>query len=152
MVCVEKINFANYQQFEDLLIYIILHELKHGYFASGTELSDVNKHIIEESLCEAYAFSKFYDVDNIFDFITNPNRPPEYTSFKFWIRPHERFDSEREMHHIMADWRSDKKERFVFSLIFNSRRIPLFSYRRSVYSLIEEGGLPVLAMLILMSS
>lgn len=84
LVAQERITYRNKNQFEDTLIAVILHELTHSYFSSGTYKGDISSHIIEESLCEAYAFSRFDNVENIFGFMTDQRRPPEYTAFKFW--------------------------------------------------------------------
>lgn len=112
LVCHEKIRHSNKKQFEDLLIEVILHELAHAYFSSGTELKDISKHIIEESLCEAYAFSRFENFNNIYDFMTDPKRPPEYTAFKFWNKIIEGF----ELVISMADWRSRKYRLLIIYL------------------------------------
>lgn len=150
LVCIEKISYTNELQFEDLLIFVILHELSHAFFSSKNELEDLNTHIIEESLCEAYAFSRFENVNKIFDFVTDPRRPPEYTSFKFWIDPQQRLFLDHYLISVMSNWRSNKDMGFLFSVIeyshFNNHRF--FDYRN--VQVIFFGGLPVLAMLILM--
>lgn len=150
LVCDEKISHTSSQGFEDLLIFTILHELIHAFFLSKRGLEDVYNHIIEESLCEAYAFSRFDNVNNIFDFATDPQRPPEYTSFKFWIDPQQRLLFDRELVFVMSNWRSNKDKGFIYSMIdyshFNNHGF--INYKN--VELIYFAGLPFLAMLILM--
>ena len=150
LVCDEKINYTSPEEFVDLLIFIILHELTHAFFLSKIELKDVYNHIIEESLCEAYAFSRFDNVNNIFDFVTDPRRPPEYTAFKFWLDPQQRLFFDHELIFVMSHWRSNKDKGFIYSVIeysrFNNHRF--IDYKN--VELIYFGGLPFLAMLVLM--
>lgn len=150
LVCDEKISHTSSQGFEDFLIFIILHELTHAFFLSKRELEDVYNHIIEESLCEAYAFSRFDNVNNIFDFVTDPRRPPEYTSFKFWIEPYQRLLFDRELIFVMSNWRSNKDKGFIISILDYSRfnNHGYIHYKNA--ELIAFGGLPVRAMFILM--
>lgn len=63
----------------------ILHELSHAYFSSGHGLKDLSTHIIEETFCKAYAFSKFDDSGDLYEIMSDKWRPPEYTAFKFWM-------------------------------------------------------------------
>ena len=85
LVCPERIKHRNRNQFNDLLLEVLIHELTHAYFSTGSDLKDISKHIIEESFCEAYAVSKFDNNEEIFEFMADQKRPPEYTSFKFWM-------------------------------------------------------------------
>lgn len=155
LVCPEKIKHENYQQFEDLLIFIILHELSHAFLSSGKEIQDISKHIIEESMCEAYAFTRFENTNNIVDFVTNPQRPPEYTSFKFWLDPKKEAISVNELVFHMASWRSNKDRVFIMSIL---RHFPWYfsdSYSilsEGLYDMISSGSLSGLAIVLLLFS
>ena len=114
LICPERIKYRNKNQFNDLLLEVLIHELTHAYFSTGGSLKDLSKHIIEESLCEAYAFSKFNNNEEIFEFMADQKRPPEYTSFKFW--------TELSINHslimLMNDWKN--KNYRSFSFLFNT--------------------------------
>lgn len=66
------------------------------------------EHIIEESLCEDYAFSRFDNVSKIIEFMTDRNRPPEYTSFPFWLK-----HNPENLSVLMQDWRMRNTMRFL---------------------------------------
>ena len=85
LICQERIRNRTKEQFENLLLETILHELSHAYFSNGHGSEDLTTHIIEETLCEAYAFSKFEDSGDLYEIMSDKRRPPEYTAFKFWI-------------------------------------------------------------------
>ena len=119
LICQERIKYRSRQQFEDLLIFIIIHELAHAYLAPGKLKNKTAGHIIEESLCEAYAFSRFSNTDNIFDFVTDIARPPEYTSFKFWIEL-SRFSP---LALLLFEWSTGNERSFLFSVSPESLQI-----------------------------
>ncbi|MGP6240459.1 hypothetical protein ACNF40_08675 [Cuniculiplasma sp. SKW4] len=137
LVCPDKIKEISNMYFEDILMKVILHELSHAFFYMGKkslsggldplsqELNNffntligkettinhkpnLEEHIVEESLCEAYAFSRFEDFSNIIDFMTNENRPPEYTSFPFWTKQ----INDGSLSFLMLDWRRGNLRRF----------------------------------------
>ena len=112
LICQERINYRNKKQFEDILLEVILHELTHAYFSTEKDLNDISIHIIEESLCEAYAFSKFNNTEELFEFMSDQNRPPEYTSFKFWT------EMSRNVPLILTlnRWKSKEYEKFPFTV------------------------------------
>ena len=112
LICPERINHRNKNQFQDLLLEIMIHELTHAYFSSGSNLNDLSKHIIEESLCEAYAFSKFENTEQLFEFITDPKRPPEYTAFKFWTE----ISRNVPLILLMNDWKNKNYDSFPFGI------------------------------------
>jgi hypothetical protein len=127
LICPQRLKSKNRIQQEDLLIEVILHELTHAFFSSAENTMDVSKHIIEESLCEAYSFYKFENPENIFDFVTNPNMPPEYTSFAFWIE----MSRNLPLIMVMNHWREKNYKSIVYSV---------FSYSRLLYhDLLYEG-------------
>lgn len=112
LICPERINHRNNVQFQDLLLEIIIHELTHAYFSTGSDLNDLSKHIIEESLCEAYAFSKFENTEQLFDFIADPKRPPEYTAFKFWTE----ISRNVPLILLMNEWKNKNYKMFPFGI------------------------------------
>ena len=114
LVCPERIKHRNKNQFNDLLLEVLIHELTHAYFSTGGELKDISKHIIEESLCEAYAYSKFENNEEIFEFMADQKRPPEYTSFKFWTG----LSIKHPLIILMNVWKN--KDYRSFSFLFNT--------------------------------
>lgn len=74
----------------------------------------MTKHIIEKSLCEAYAFSKFENNEEIFEFMADQRRPPEYTSFKFWTE----LSIKHSLIMLMNDWKN--KDYRSFSFLFDT--------------------------------
>lgn len=108
LICPERIKYRNKYQFQDILIEVIIHELTHAYFSTGADLKDISKHIIEESLCEAYAFSRFENTEQIFEFVADQTRPPEYTGFKFWIE----ISNNVPLILLMNEWRNKKYKNF----------------------------------------
>ena len=127
LICPERINHRNKNQFQDLLLEIIIHELTHAYFSTGSELNDLSKHIIEESLCEAYAFSKFENTEQLFEFISDPKRPPEYTAFKFWIE----ISRNVPLILLMNEWKNKRYDMFTFG-IFPFPYERFFTHSRSL--------------------
>ncbi len=122
LVCPERINHRNKNQFNDLLLEVLIHELTHAYFSTGGELKDISKHIIEESLCEAYAFSKFENNEEIFEFIADQKRPPEYTSFKFWTE----LSFKHSLITLMNEWKNKdyRSFSFLFTVFYYGQHIP----------------------------
>ena len=133
IICPGKIRFDQKEVFNDIIICVILHELGHAYFhrTEGNEVAkqelnsffqtltgneqkdkyhiDTAYHVIEESLCEAYAFSRFTDTTNIIGFLADQGRPPEYTSFPFWVKNMNR----NAIGLSMYDWRIKNIDRFL---------------------------------------
>lgn len=136
LICPERIKLRNKNQFEDLLLGAIIHELTHTFFSTGSDLKDISKHIIEESLCEAYAFSKLGKNEEIYEFFANQNRPPEYTAFKFWIE----HSIHRPLIMHMVNWKNKD-----YNLFCNSVLMPSFMWRH--YRCDE--GLGEIAMILL---
>lgn len=112
LICPERINHRNKSQFHDLLLEVIIHELTHAYFSTGNDLNDLSKHIIEESLCEAYAFSKFENTEHLIEFIADPKRPPEYTAFKFWTE----ISRNMPLILLMIEWKNKNYNMFPFGI------------------------------------
>ena len=119
LICPERIKYRNKAQFQDILTEVILHELTHAYFSTGTYLNDISKHIIEESLCEAYAFSKFENTEQLFEFVADITRPPEYTGFKFWTE----ISRSVPLILIMNEWRNKHYKYFPWAVFSDPRYI-----------------------------
>lgn len=112
LICQERIKYRSKKQFEYILLEIILHELAHAYFSTGNDLKEFSKHVIEESLCEAYAFSKLDDSEELFEFMSDQKRPPEYTSFKFWTE----ISRNSPLILLLNAWRMKNYKQFPFAL------------------------------------
>ena len=136
LLCPERIRYRNKNQFNDLLMEVLIHELTHAYFSTGIGLNDISKHIIEESLCEAYAFSKLGKNEEIFEFMADHKRPPEYTAFKFWTELSTQFP----LIIPMSDWKNKDYKSF-------SSLTQLFYY--GGFPILNSGYLDVIAMTIL---
>ena len=111
LICPERIKPKNETQFQDLLLVVIIHELTHAFFSTGSDLNDISKHIIEESLCEAYAFSKLGENEEIYEFRADHKRPPEYTAFKFWME----YSIYRPLIMNIVDWKNKDYSSFCNS-------------------------------------
>ncbi|MGC9209608.1 MAG: hypothetical protein ACP5GH_07225 [Nitrososphaeria archaeon] len=78
------------EAFVNLMSLVVLHELAHAYAYnrknSRSGLGYAAK-VIEESLAEATAYSRFSEKDRetgLSELLLDPSRPPEYTSYVYW--------------------------------------------------------------------
>lgn len=72
--------------FNDVFIHILFHEMTHAYLDSGRN-HDLGDRVIEESLSEAVAVSRFEgeSLERVLEFASDPGRPAEYTGYVFWL-------------------------------------------------------------------
>jgi hypothetical protein len=87
LICPGRLNASKKAQFNNLFLEVLFHEFTHAYIKSGSRYSNSYYEIIEESLCEAVALSKFTsekELSDVLGWTSDPRRPLEYTGYTFW--------------------------------------------------------------------